>query len=49
MFENEILRYNLNRKGSNEYSSENLREDAIIRAASFINRKQKYLKEGKLC
>lgn len=49
MFENEMLRYNLDRNGISSYSSEKFRESAIIRAASFINRKQKYLKDGKLC
>jgi hypothetical protein len=49
MFENEILRYGLSRNGSSEYPSEKLMGNAIIRAASFINRKQKYLKYGKLC
>jgi hypothetical protein len=49
MFENETLRYHLNRDGSDKFCSENLREMAIIRAASFINKKHKYLKDGKLC
>jgi hypothetical protein len=49
MFENEILRYHLNRDGSDKFCSEDLREMAIIRASSFINKKHKYLKDGKLC
>jgi hypothetical protein len=49
MFENEILRYHLNRDGSDRFCSEDLREMAIIRASSFINKKHKYLKDGKLC
>lgn len=49
MFENEILKYDLSRNGSSTHSSEKLKERAIIRAASFIDRKQKYLKDGKLC
>lgn len=48
MFENETLRYHLNRDGSDKFCSEDLREMAIIRAASFVNNKHKYLKEGKL-
>ena len=49
MFENETLRYRLNHDGINKFCSDNLREMAIIRAASFIDKKHKYLKEGKLC
>ena len=49
MFENETLRYRLNRDGIGNFCSENLREMAIIRAASFVNKKHKYLKDGKLC
>ena len=49
MFETETLRYHLNRDGRDNFCSENLREMAIIRAASFINKKHKYLKDGKLC
>jgi hypothetical protein len=49
MFENETIRYHLNRDGSDKFCSEDLREMAIIRASSFINKKHKYLKDGKLC
>lgn len=49
MFENETLRSYLSSNGSKIYCSEALMEKAIIRAASFINMKHKYLKEGKLC
>lgn len=49
MFENETLRYHLNRDGSDKFCSEDLREMAIIRALFFINKKHKYLKDGKLC
>jgi hypothetical protein len=49
MFENETLRYHLNRDGNDNFCSEDLREMAIIRASSFINKKHKYLKDGKLC
>jgi hypothetical protein len=48
MFENEMLRYNLERNGISTYSSERFRDSAIIRAASFINKKHQYLKDGKL-
>ena len=49
MFENETLRYHLNRDGSDKFYSEDLREMAIMRASFFINKKHKYLKDGKLC
>lgn len=49
MFENETLKYRLNRDGIGNFCSENLREMAIIRAACFIDRKHKYLKDSKLC
>jgi hypothetical protein len=49
MFENETLRCYLNYSGSTIECSEDLMEKAIIRATSFINRKHKYLKDGKLC
>lgn len=48
MFENETLRSCLSSNGSKIDCSKALMEKAIIRAASFINMKQKYLKEGKL-
>ena len=49
MFENETLRYYLNSDKIGTFCSEDLMGKAIIRAASFINMKHKYLNDGKLC
>lgn len=49
MFENENLRCNLSCDGRSIYCPEDLMDKAIRRAASFINKKRKYLEDGKLC
>lgn len=48
MFEKENLRCCLSCNESNTYYSEDLQGMALVRASSFVNKKHKYLKEGKL-
>lgn len=49
MHEFENMKYYLSNGGNNAFESKDLVEMAFIRAASFINKKHQYLKEGKLC
>lgn len=49
MLEVENVKYYLVNNGNYAFESKDLVEVAFIRAASFVNKKHKYLKDGKLC